>query len=256
MHFLIAQKTYRINLQYRYTQLINAFGSAIIGFILVCVWRAGSTTYGGVGKYSTANLISWIAFAQVLFNIVHPATGLNIQKSVRTGNISLEFLRPINYFTYVMSRELGRQLYALVFKSIPIFLIYWALFSFKIQSFSQILLLIFTIVLGVYISMCINYLVGISALFTTDIRWANTLSFSLLCVASGSMIPVDLLPGVVGKILSRSPWACFMNPACSVFVGLYNNNILVIPLVWSFILTLTCLGLTNLGKQKVEVQGG
>ncbi|QOR34014.1 ABC-2 family transporter protein [Clostridium sp. 'deep sea'] len=256
LYYLIAQKNYRINLQYRFTQLINAFGSALFGYIMVFVWQAAAKQKGGFGEFTTTDLMLWVAFAQILFNFVYPKAGLGIQLSVRSGNISLEFLRPINYFCYVMARETGRQVYNLVYRCIPILILYSLTVGYKIPSLKSIFLLIIAMMLGEYISLCLCYIVGITALWTTDVRWSHLLYFSILNVASGVMIPVSFIPGLIGKVLYYSPWACLLNPSCRIFLGVYNLTIFVLPIFWSIALTFTCLLLTKIGKRKLEVQGG
>ena len=256
LYYLIAQKTYRINLQYRFTQLINAFGSSLFGYVMVFVWRAASKHKGGLGEFSTMDLMLWVAFAQILFNFIYPKAGLGIQQSVRSGNISLEFLRPVNYFCYIISRETGKQVYNLVYRCLPILVLYSLTIGYKVPSLGSIPLLIIAALLGGYISLCLCYIVGISALWTVDVRWSHLLYFSLFNVASGVMVPVSFMPGVVGRLLYYSPWACMLNPSCRIFLGAYDMTIFALPIFWSLVLTFTCLMLTKIGKRKLEVQGG
>ncbi len=256
LHYLMAQKMYRINLQYRYTQLINAMGSALFGYIMIFVWRAAAMQRGGLGKYTVTDLVLWVAFAQILFNFIFPRTGLRIQDSVRSGNISLEFLRPVNYFTYIIARETGRQFYNLVYRSVPILILYSLTIGYKIPSLQQALLLIPVTLVSMYISLCLCYIVGICALWTTDVRWSHTLFFSLINIAAGVMIPVDLVPGIVGRVLSLSPWACLMNPACNVLLGFHDRSTFLLLLFWTIAMTIICLVATHMGRRKLEVQGG
>lgn len=256
LYYLLGQKTYRRNLQYRMAHILDNMGSAIFGYIMMFIWLAAVGPQGVLGRYSAQQLVYWIAFGQVMWNVTAVAQGLNIQLAVRSGDISLELLRPIDYFFYVISREAGQQLYALIYRSLPIFLLYIFTVGYHSPSFTSVILLIPALSLAVYNALCLSYLVGILSFWTTDVRWAHYLNNTMMIAASGIQIPVDLLPGFVGITTPLMPWAAIGHYPSLIYLEFAGAEALLLPAIWAGVLTLLCRGLTRLARTKLEVQGG
>lgn len=253
---MLARKSFRRNLQYRVAHLISTFGSAIFGFIMIAIWRGAAGPAGGLQEYSVQDLVLWVAFGQTLFNLIQTDTGLNIQLAVRSGNVSIELMRPVGYFQYVISREAGQQLYRFLYRCIPIYLLYSLTVGYRLPSLKASLLLLPSLLLALYIGLCINYLVGISSFWTTDIRWAHGLHFTFVSAVSGLQIPSDLLPGFIGRVAPYLPWASLVHYPNRIYLGFEGVSALIVPAFWAFILTLLCRLLTHTAKRKLEVQGG
>ena len=257
LYYLLGQKTFRSNTAYRAAHVVDSFGSAIFGFIMIFIWKAATVTSGGLGPYSTEALMLWVAFGQTLFPLAFGmAEGLNIQQAVRTGSISIEFLRPMNYFSYVLSREMGQQLYQFVYRSMPIFVIFAVTIGYRVPSMAALLLLIPSCLLSMYVGLCLTYLVGISSFWTVDIRGAHYIHFALSTAISGMQIPADLLPGILGRIAPYTPWASLAHYPCLVYLEIKGLSALTIQVFWALTLTLLCLFVTKVARRALEVQGG
>ena len=255
IYYLLGQKTYRRNLQYRAAHIIDNLGSALFGFIMIYIWKSVGANHAAVGSYTIEMLVLWAALGQALFHVsVQAPHGLNIQLAVRTGSISIDFLRPINFFLYVMSREAGQQIYNLIYKGIPLYVLYALTVGYYVPAGYSILLLVPTCLLALYVCLCMAYLVGLASFITTDIRWATTLHMSLYTALSGVMMPTDLLP--LGNMLKLTPWAVMVYYPGRVYFGLDGANALTVPILWALILTALCLWSTARARRSLEVQGG
>ncbi len=255
-YWLLASKTYRRNLQYRVAHLVDTLGSAIFGYINIYIWVAAAGPIGHVGSYNVQQLVLWAAFGQVVYNFVHWTTGLNIQLAVRSGDISLELLRPIDFFSYVISRQAGEHLYALFYRAIPLYLLYAVTVGYHIPSLAALLLLLPSLGLALYVALCLGYLEGLASFWTTDIRWVSYFNMVFLIAASGMQVPVDLLPGFLGRLLPLAPWAALAHYPNRIYLGLQGWEALFVPAIWAVLLTCICRGLTNMARRHLEVQGG
>jgi ABC-2 type transport system permease protein len=255
-YIVLARKSYARNLQYRVAHIISTLGSAVFGFVMVAVWQGAAGSAGGVGEYTVRDLVLWVTFAQTVFNFFETDAGLNIQSAVRSGNVSTELLRPVDFFTYVMSREAGQQFYRLIYRCIPIYVIYAVTVGYHVPSLQSIPWLFVSVSLSLYVGLCINYLVGIASFWTTDIRWAHAAHWTLLNSVSGLAVPADLLPGVLGRVAPCLPWAVLAHWPCRIYLGLSGVEGLLWPVFWAAALTILCRFLTSAARAKLEVQGG
>ncbi|MBM7568226.1 ABC transporter permease [Paenibacillus sacheonensis] len=253
----LARKTYRRNLQYRGAHMVHNLASAIFGFIYVSIW-VGIGQSQSLGTYGLNGMISYVAFNQVSLWVVSFLTnGLGIEQSVRTGQIATDLMRPVHFFYQLMCREWGQIAYQLLYKSIPIYALYLLVLPLHVPS--SMITFLWTAValaLAAYISICINYLIGAAALWTTESRWLYWVNYAFSMLLSGFLIPVEWLPGWL-RVLSHASFYPFLHYIPSkLYLGLEDASSLLGSAGWCALLTGLCLFVTSRMRRKVEVHGG
>lgn len=135
-----------------------------------------------MSPYSSSVMIGYIAFNQsILFLSTFLTAGLGVQEGVRSGAISLDLIRPVNFFLYTISQEAGRIAYNFFYRSLPIGLIFALTVGFSYpHHFVTYLWTFFSIALAAYIGLSLYYMVGISSVWTTEVRWAHFLNITLI----------------------------------------------------------------------------
>ncbi|WP_409345674.1 ABC transporter permease [Paenibacillus sp. MBLB4367] len=254
---VLASKSYAQNLQYRGTHAINTVASAIFGFIYVSVW-VGIGSDHQLGGYGEQGMIHYVAFNQVcLWLTVFMTNGLGIIPSVRTGQISLDLMRPVHLFYIAMSREWGQIAYRLLYKSAPIYILYAFMFALPVPTDPMVWLLTFAgLALAAYIAICIQYLIGISALWTTESNWLVWVNTALAMLFSGYLIPIEWLPVWLQRISAASFYPYLQYHPTRMYLGYEQGGALFGALLWCVFLTLCCLLATRIVRGKLEVQGG
>jgi ABC-2 type transport system permease protein len=253
---LLATTSFKRHLQYRGANLLATVGVVIVGFIEIAIWRAAAGPSGGLKAYSIDQLILWLAFGQAMFTLIQADTGLNIPQSIQTGAVATDLLRPAHYFAYVLTRETGTQLYFFLYRSIPVFLVYSLVVGYHLPTLPQSLLLIASVLLGLYVALCLHFLVGMSAFWTVDVRWTQSVHFSMISIVSGTQIPADLFPGVIGRIAPYLPWASLAHWPARIYLGMSGAKALLPQAAWALALTVICEMTIRTARHKLEVQGG
>lgn len=256
-YVLLAKKAFRRNLQYRAAHMANNVGSMIFGLIYIAIWQAAARG-GEAGPYNAQTLAWWVAFNQVMLWVaVFLPHGLGIPEMMRTGAVSLEMLRPLDFHLLVISRELGTVWYNLWFRTLPLAIVFaFAIGVYVPKNPVTYPLLLCGIALAVYIGLCQQYLVGITAFWTVESRWAWQLTNSLQVVLSGFMVPIDLLPSPFDRIGRVLPFAPLHHDPASIYLEMAGAEGLVWPVVWAVALTVICRYVTIKARRKLEVQGG
>lgn len=247
------------NLHYRLAHMLNNFGSAIFGFIYISMWQAAA--HGrSLGAFTPAALVHYVAINQALLWITtFMARGLHIGTWIRTGQIALEMQRPLPFFVRVLSEEYGHLLYNLLYRSLPLAALFFVLGDFTVAPLAHptvVAAFLSALVLATYTGLCLNYLVGMSAFWLTEIRFAHILLYSLATVTSGTVIPLSLMPGFAARIASALPFATLSNFPDTVYLGMATAAAWIQPILWVFLLTIACLFITWRAKRRLEVQGG
>lgn len=256
-YVLLAKKAYRRHIQYRAAHMVNNVASAIFGFIYIAIWQAAASGEG-VNEYTATTMARWVAFTQaMLWVAVFTSIGLGIPEGVRTGAVSLEMLRPLDFHLLVISRELGTVWYNAWFRSLPLAVVFGLAVGVHVpQRPLTYFLLMCGVSLSIYIGMCQQYLVGISSFWTVEARWAWQLVNTCQFVLSGFMVPIDLLPAPFSHLARVLPFAPLLHDPARIYLELAGAEALAWPVFWALLLTFICRFLTTRARRRLEVQGG
>jgi ABC-2 type transport system permease protein len=254
---VLAGKAYARNLQYRASHAINTIASGVFGLVFVSIWT-GIGESNDLGSYGAQGMVFYVAVNQTFLWITSFLTnGLGIAQSVRTGQISLELMRPVHLFYHLMSKEWGQVAYQAIYKTMPIYIVYVFAFSIPVPTKVTVWLATFAaLALAAYISICINYLIGVTALWTTESGWLYWVNFSLSMLLSGYLIPIEWLPGQLRTVSELSPYPYLQYVPTRIYLEMTGAGALAGSLIWCVLLTLLCYAATALVRHKVEVQGG
>ncbi|ANS73338.1 hypothetical protein AWM70_01030 [Paenibacillus yonginensis] len=257
LYLTLASKAYARNLQFRGAHLFHNIASAAFGFLYASLW-IGLGQDHSLGEYGVQGMVAYIAFNQAaLWITTFTSNGLGIPQSVRTGQISLDLMRPVHLFSHLMAREWGQLAYQFVYKSLPIFTLYFFLFHLELpRTLSSVLSCLLGLLGASYMSICINYLIGVTALWTTESNWLYWGNYSLSNLLSGFFVPLEWLPDWLARLAWLSPYPYLLYVPSRLFLGLGAGSLLWGTLFWCLLLTILCLSVTRLLRQKVEVQGG
>ncbi|PZE20986.1 ABC transporter permease [Paenibacillus xerothermodurans] len=254
---VLIKKAFARNLQYRSSHAVNPIASAAFGLVYVSIWKGVGDPVGAHG-YTLQNIVHYVAFNQVcLWITLFLTKGLGIENAVRTGQISLDLMRPVHLFYHLMCKEWGQAGYQLMYKSVPIYLLYiWAL-GLPVPSSTAIWLwTLAALALAAYLNICINYLIGVTALWTTESNWLYWVHYSFSTVLSGFLIAVDWLPHWLQTISRWSFYPYMQYVPTRLYLGMESALALIGSAVWCALLTLLCLAATAIVRHKLEVQGG
>ncbi|WP_239629816.1 ABC transporter permease [Paenibacillus sp. H1-7] len=252
----LARKSYAKNLQYRKAHILRMLASVAIGYVYMSVWTGVS---GGesLGAYGMHGMISYIAFNQACIWILLTTNGLGIDAMVRTGQIASELMKPMHFFWYMLSKEWGQSFYQFVYSTLPILLIYVLLLGIRTPEHPiNWLWTLLALFFSAYLSLCIGYMIGITALWTTESRWFSHVHHGFNMLLSGFFIPVEWLPGWLKNVSLLTPYPCLQYIPARIYLEMDSVSSLKLSLVWSVLLTAVCFALTHAVRRKVEVQGG
>lgn len=254
---VLARKAYARNLQYRLSHAVNTVASAIFGYVFISVW-ASIGAVRSLGEYGTDGMITYIAFNQACICVTLFVTnGLGLERQVRTGQISLDLMRPVHLFPHLLYRECGQLGYQFVYKSVPLFLLYALTLPLLLPTDPLVwLLCAAAVLLSAYMNVCINFLIGAAALWSTEARWLYWINISASSILAGEMIPIEWLPEWLQRVSALTPYPYMQYMPARLFLGMENGGVLIPSALWSATFTLACFAATGLLRRKVEVQGG
>ncbi len=263
LHFYIevARTAFRRQLIYRWANiagiLTNIFFATIFSYLIIALYHARPSTAG----YNVTDTLRYTWLVQSMTMIVLPFSWYDLILSIRSGDVISDLSKPCDFYWYWFSREIGRDCYYLVFRSIPTYLAGMLLFGIGVSTnvgaiLAFVLLLPFSAMLGI----AYRYLYNVVAFWMTEARAVAVLAGTIALFFTGSFVPFPFFPAWVRAALVWLPFNGLMNLPAELFLNKLTANEVLLNvgclLVWLIVLTILVRWITKTAARRVIVQGG
>lgn len=220
-YLLIIENTFSEILTYRFNFAMWRFRNVLQMVALYFLWQAvipqGKVFLG----YTQSLILTYIIGTQILNAMVLSSRGHEIAENIVNGDLSTFLIRPLTYFGYWFSRDIGDKamniLFSLAETAILIYVLKPSLF---IQT--NILLLILFLI-AIFLAILLNFIIGslLSLVgFWTDDVWApRFLFFMLISFFAGGIFPLDIFPKGVASFFQFLPFSYLVFFPMKVYLG-------------------------------------
>ena len=130
---------------------------------------------------------------------------------------------------------------------------------FEFPGISRFLLVLFFLVISLFLNYLFNVLIASFAFFVTDVRLFRSSLLMVFDFLAGSVVPLDLMPGLLGKIGMLLPFQFWVY----LPIKIYQNQVslskffqsLILYLGWIVVLVLLLRFLWKKGIKNYEAIG-
>jgi len=257
----VARTAYRRQLIYRWANLAglctNIFFCIILSSVLIALYRVRPQ----VGSYDLRDALSYIWATQAMIMPVLPFSWIDLMLTIRTGEVISDLSKPCDFFLYWCSREMGRALYFLLFRSLPTYLA--GLLIFRIEpgaGWSIWPAFLFSLMLGSASGVVFRVLTNLAAFWMIEARSVVVLGLTLAQFFSGAYLPLVFFPPWLARLAVWLPFYGMMHGPATVFLGKLGGSALLqesaLQLAWLLILAAVVRMITDIATRRVVVQGG
>lgn len=209
-----------------------------IYFLWLVIIPPGKTLLG----YSQSLMLTYILGTSLIDSIVLSSRTYAVGEEINNGNLLNFLLKPINYFAYWFSRDIGDKSMNVCFSAVELTLIFIILkppFFIQTNPF-YLLFFILSAVLALSIYFFLNFLLGLIGFWSPEV-WAPRFIFiTLLGFFAGSLFPLDILPKSIFAVLKFLPFTYLLYFPVKIYLGQLNFpqvlTGLLISLVWVFVI--------------------
>jgi len=259
----LARRSFQQTLAYRGAALAGIFVNGIFGIMLASVFLAlyqsqasgGATDVQGWSRDQTVTLV-WIN--QSLLMTVYLWGWWEVTRNIQSGAIASELLKPYDYFSYWLSRDLGRALAHSLIRGVPTFAIGLVLFDVLLpESWIRFFAFLVSIALAVIVSFCLRFIVNLAGFWVLDYRGIASIFTAVINVLSGMLTPLAFLPEPVSILANALPFKAVIMTPNEVYLGqipIWEG--LGFQVVWIGILILIARKVMGIGERQLVVQGG
>ena len=260
-YFEVGRTAFRRQLVYRWANfaglLTNIFFGAIFSYVIVALYHARPVVNG----YNVQDSLRYTWLVQAMVMVVLPFGWYDLMQTIRSGEVVSDLSKPCDFYLYWFSREIGRNLYYLLFRTIPIYGAGMLLFSIGLPGQWQFwLAFAFALPLGAMLGIAYRFLYNVIAFWILEARAVALLAGVVAMFFTGSYVPLPLFPSWLRLIADWLPFAGLMSLPAEVFMGKVAGNAIWFELgrqgCWVVLLTLFVRALSRVATRRVVAQGG
>jgi ABC-2 type transport system permease protein len=248
------------------TYRLAAFGgllaNATFGLLKVALLFAAVDTAGGtLAGYDVATMSSYIWISQGMLGSVNLHGRSAIADRIRTGDIAVDFLRPVDVHLASIASEVGGAVFALIPRGIPSVLIGSLLVGMAVPDHpSAYLLGPVSLLLGLLVSATTAYLVAATGFWLVETRGVAILYMVVSGFLAGLFVPIAMFPGWLYAVASATPFPAMMMYPVDVLSGRVEGlgalGLVGLQLLWLALTVAVGQAATRAGRRRLEVQGG
>lgn len=249
---------------YRFHTFISTINRVIGIFVQVSLWTAlykgASVMDIDIPHASLQQMLVYILFSSIVAICVANQNIYTLSEKIQTGDIVINFVRPIGLFRSMLFECMGNRSVGILFEIVPILLL--GLFILQIPVPDMITLLQFFLALinGFLVCFLLTYLVGLCSFWYIRTFHLDFIVNSVVNLLSGVMIPLWFFPKIFRDISTYLPFDLIYFHPISIIVqqptGGMFGWILLKGYIWIVLLALAILLVWRKGRNKLIIQGG
>jgi ABC-2 type transport system permease protein len=260
LYYEIAVRAFRRATTYRIATLsgmiTNAFFGAMLSFIYIGVY-AGRDSMAG---YSAREAISYLWVGQSLIAVGSAWMTSELTRSIRSGDVAVDLMRPWNFYAYWLSQQIGDKLLNLIFRGSLTYLVGVLYFGAQIPSPVELALFLPSMLLAILVSTAFNFIVNATAFWLVDNTGVVNIASIVSMFFSGFLVPLAFFPPWLAQIAGALPFQAINWIPIQIFLGKLDGaallEALAIQAIWAVALIMGALAMMRAAMQKIVIQGG
>jgi ABC-2 type transport system permease protein len=261
-YLLLAAAEFRRFSTYRLAILAGITTQSVFGFIRVSVLYAAISSAGGtLAGYDQQLASTYVWLGQALLAPIALFGWIEIAERVSSGEIAVDFARPVDLQLAWWARDLGRAFFQLLARGLPPLIIGAVTVGLaRPDSWSAYPLGLVSLFLAISISFTLRFLVNLIAFWTLDVRGFVGLYIVVVGPFSGLFVPVHFFPEWLRVIAYATPFPSMLQTPIDVLsgwvLGWAAAALVASQLAWLIVLLCLARLVQWRAAHRLVVQGG
>lgn len=250
-------------LQFRLSAFVMFIGNIIYLIVIYNLWKAifASVDKGIVNGMSFNDTMIYLVLASAQFTFMEAYLVWEMGRSIQSGRIVLELLKPISIEQYKLFGIEGGNIAAFVVTFIPTFIIVQIITKGAIPMGINILYYLIAATLGMLINFSIDFLIGTVCLYTESTWGINIMKQVVVLFLSGAVVPLAFFPSKLRAIAMFLPFQAIYNTPLTFLttgdLSMFNSlKMLGTQAIWVVVLFALAKLFWRLSERVITVNGG
>ena len=216
----VVKVTFQEGLTYRIQFLSDVSASCVYLLSFYYLWQAIYAGKAEIEGISLASMVAYTLVSTIIGFIVRQDVNVMIGDKVYGGEIAVELTKPISYQLVVLYTAVGQAVFNLLFKGVPVFILFGYVLDIAIPfEPTRLLLATLSCMLGFVTYFLIDLSLGCVSFWITQTFGVNQFKNVFMAFCAGSIMPLDFYPTFLRDVLAFLPFkGCFYSPL-AIYLG-------------------------------------
>ena len=262
VYLAFVSKSFQRRMQYRVANLAGLTTNFFFLLVHVFVYTAFYAARTDPQPLNLNEIITYFVLCQVFFMLM-PFWGAQseVTSAIKDGSVALQLTKPVDFHAYWLADECGRAAYYLLMRGLPTFLISILFFEVAIpKQPTALITFIASMTLATFMSAAITITIFSSAFWTLDTTGISGLSYSIITLFSGMLVPIALWPEWLAHIGTWLPFEGLIDVPFSIYLGKITGMEVWVAIGKQMGWTLFFIGIgrafLSRGFSRLVIQGG
>ncbi len=251
------------SLSFRLSILVLFIGNLVYLVIVYFLWKAiyASSPTDVVNGMSFFDTLIYVVLATSLFSFMEMYTVWEIGRSIQSGRITLELIKPMGYRHYLFWSYSGSLISNFFSVFLPTFIVIEIATKGAVALGTNLLWFVLAVIMGVIINYNIDLFVGTICLYTESIWGINIMKQVVVLLFSGATIPLAFFPDKIRSIAYCMPFQSIYNTPLTILLmkDPAPADVLLmlgVQFLWVIALTVITSLFWHISIRQVTVNGG
>ena len=250
-------------MQFRLGAAVRLFGNIIYLIIIYFLWKAifDSSPTEVVNGMTFTDTMIYLVLASALFSTMEMYVTWQMGRSVQSGNIVMDLLRPMGYTTYNLLVFSGNTLVSVFVNLVPTMVIVYLITEGGFALSWNLVFFAAAVFMGTILNFFINFFVGVICFYTESIWGINIMKEVIVMLLSGASIPLAFFPERLQQIVYYLPFQAIYNTPLTLLIDNSLStekrlSMLGIQLFWLVIVGIISQMFLRVSMKRITVNGG
>jgi ABC-2 type transport system permease protein len=257
----LVKLSFRLQLTYRTANLAGLATNFFFGLLRAAVIVALYGARQQVSGMSLRAAITFTGLSQATIACLSFFGWWDVIRSVHSGDVAADLLKPMRYYSYWLARDLGRAGASLLVRGVTIMLGYALVFDITApQSAGQWALVAIALTMSLLVSFSWRFLINLTAFWIPNAIGVGRFAYTLTWFLSGFLMPLRFYPQWFIRLTKLTPFPSMVNTVIEVYLGTLTGPELAQALLAQILWFAFLFGIGQLvlraGVRHLVIQGG
>ena len=253
------------SLHYRLGTFVTLFANLIYLVLVYYLWKAiyASSGVDVVNGMTFTDTMIYLILATSLFNFLEMFVVWDMSRSIQSGKIILDLLKPLKFRTYTFWSYSGSHVVSFIMTFIPTFIVVMIITKGAIPMGLNLVYFLISTVFALIVNFNIEMIVATICLYTESTWGINIVKETIVLLLSGASIPLAFFPEKLRTVVDFLPFRAVYDIPLTILLEKNGSDTLqgLLPmfgfqLLWIVILTAAGTLFWNYSVKKITVNGG
>lgn len=219
-YWAILSARFRSLLQYRAAALAGLMTQVFWGLIRVMIFQAFYRSSNAEQPMSGSDVETYIWLGQAFLAALPWNVDTDLRAMIRTGGIGYELVRPVDLYSYWLSRALAWRTAPMLMRAVPLLVFAFVLMGMSPPvSLGAGLAFAVSMCAAILLSAAMTTFLNVTMLWTIAGDGVMQLTFGLIMIFSGMLVPLPLFPDWSQPVINAMPFRGLVDTPYRLYLG-------------------------------------